>query len=49
MLPTFFDLYLVAADYLIGASNSRKRSWDSSARAGQPLDDDAKVEDASEQ
>ncbi len=34
--------------YLTGASNSRKRSGDSPARAGQPLDDDAKVEDASE-
>jgi hypothetical protein len=40
--------YLGAAGYLTGASNSRKRSGDSPVRTGQPLDDDAKVEDASE-
>ncbi len=39
--------YVGAAGYLTGASNSRKRSRDSPARAGHPLDDDAKVEDAS--
>jgi hypothetical protein len=37
-----------AAGYLTGASNLRKRSRDSPVRTGQPLDDDAKVEDASE-
>ncbi len=36
------------ADYLTGASNSRKRSRDSPVRTGQPLDDDAEVEDAGE-
>lgn len=40
--------YLGLADYLIGDSNSRKRSRDSLALTGQPLDDDVKVEDASE-
>jgi hypothetical protein len=40
--------YLGLADYLTGASNSRKRSRDSPVRTGQPLDDDAEVEDASE-
>lgn len=36
-------------NYLRGASNSRKRSLDSTARAGQPVEDDAEVEDAGEQ
>jgi hypothetical protein len=40
--------YLGLAGYLTGASNLRKRSRDNLALAGQPLDDDAKVEDASE-
>ena len=40
--------YLVLADYLIGASNSRKRSRDNLAHTWQPLDDDAEFEDASE-
>ena len=35
--------------YLTGASNLRKCLWDSSARVGQPLDDDAKFEHAGEQ
>jgi hypothetical protein len=35
-----------AADYLTGASNSRKRSRDSTLL--QPLDDDEEVEDAGE-
>jgi hypothetical protein len=38
--------YLGSADYLTGASNSRKRSRDSTSV--QPLDDDAEVEDAGE-
>ena len=38
--------FLGAAGYLTGASNLRKRSRDSTIV--QPLDDDAKVEDASE-
>jgi hypothetical protein len=33
-----------AADYLTGASNSRKRSRDSPLRTEQPLDDDEEVE-----
>jgi hypothetical protein len=41
-------VYLGAADYLTGASNSRKRSRDSPVRTGQPLDDDEEVEDAGE-
>jgi hypothetical protein len=40
------SIYLGAAGYLTGASNLRKRSRDSTIV--QPLDDDAKVEDASE-
>jgi hypothetical protein len=40
--------YLGAADYLTGASNSRKRSRDSPVSTGQPLDDDEEVEDAGE-
>ncbi len=39
-------VYLGADGYLTGASNLRKRSRDSTIV--QPLDDDAKVEDASE-
>ena len=39
-------IYLGLADYLIGASNSRKRSRGSTVV--KPLEDDAKVEDASE-
>ena len=39
--------YLGLDDYLTGASNSRKRSRGSTVV--QPLDDDAKVEDAGEQ
>ena len=37
-----------AAGYLTGASNLRKHSRDSPVRAGQPLNDDAKVENAGE-
>ena len=40
------EFNLGAAGYLSGASNSRKRSWHSTIL--QPLDDDVKVEDASE-
>ena len=38
-----------SAAYLTCAANSRKRSRGSPVRTGQPLDDDAKVEDAGEQ
>jgi hypothetical protein len=44
----YLKSYLGSADYLTGASNSRKRSRDSPARTGQPLDGDAEVEDAGE-
>ena len=37
-----------AADFLRGASNSRNCSWDSLALVGQPLDEDAEVEDVGE-
>ena len=39
-------MYLGAADYLTGASNSRKRSRDSTLV--QPLEDDEEFEDARE-
>jgi hypothetical protein len=44
----YLKSYLGSADYLTGASNSRKRSRDSPVRTGQPLDGDAEVEDAGE-
>ena len=43
----YFLLYLGLAHYFIGASNSRKRSRDSTVV--KPLDDDAEFEDACEQ
>lgn len=46
MLLEISSCYLGATDYLKGASNSRKRSWDSAIV--QSLDDDSKVEDDSE-
>ncbi len=48
MVYRFTKTGLGAVGYLTGGSNLRKRSRDSPVRTGQPLDDDAKVEDASE-
>lgn len=48
MIPLKFGPTIGTADYLTGASNSRKRQRDSPLRTGQPLVDDAEVEDARE-